>query len=253
MSLPQKLAGFSSKAYQSVEDAKRWADTVRDALSDGRGEGHYVCVPHPILPLMTSWLERTGMDVGVQDLSRFEPGPHTGDVTAEVLAELGCRYVMLGHPERRRDYGETWEIVAEKAARASQNGIVPIIIAGEPNKDDDVRAVCSEQLDYILGAVAPEADLVIAYEPAWAIGVADAAPAEHVVNSVAAVRDLLSARSGESRVVYGGSAKSGTYTAIVAAGAENPSGVPDGVFLGRAGLDPQVFLSSVTEVENSRH
>lgn len=253
MSLPRNLAGFSSKAYQSVEDARRWAEVVADALTDGRGEGHYICVPHPVLPLMTSWLEGTGMDVGVQDLSRFEPGPHTGDVTAEVLAELGCRYVMLGHPERRRDYGETWEIVAEKSARASANGIVPIIIAGEPNRDDDVRAVCSEQLDHILDAVAPEADLMIAYEPAWAIGVADAAPADHIVNSVVIIRELLSDRPGESRIVYGGSAKSGTYTDIVNAGADRPAGVPDGVFLGRAGLDPQAFLSSVDEVESARH
>lgn len=253
MSLPRNLAGFSSKAYQSVADARRWAEVVGEALSDGRGAGHYICVPHPVLPLMTSWLAGTGMDVGVQDLSRFGPGPHTGDVTAEVLAELGCRYVMLGHPERRRDYGETWETVAEKAARASENGIVPIIIAGEPNRDDDVRAVCSEQLDYILGAVAPEADLMIAYEPAWAIGAADAAPPEHIVASVATVRDLLSNRPGESRIVYGGSAKSGTYTDIVAAGTEDPMGVPDGVFLGRAGLDPHAFLASVDEVERARH
>lgn len=252
MTLPRKLAGFSSKAYQSIEDSQRWSEVVSESLSDGRGEGHYVCVPHPVLPLMISWLEGTGMDVGVQDLSRFGPGPHTGDVTAEVLAELGCRYVMLGHPERRRDYGETWDIVAEKAARASENGIVPIIIVGDQHRDDDVRAVCSEQLDYILGAVAPEADLMIAYEPAWAIGAADAAPPEHIVGSVATIRDLLSDRPGDSRIVYGGSAKSGTYTDIVSAGAEHPDGIPDGVFLGRAGLDPHAFLSSVDEVERAR-
>ncbi|WP_182171135.1 triose-phosphate isomerase family protein [Flaviflexus equikiangi] len=248
MTLPSRLAGFSSKAYQSVEDAKRWAQTVSDRLAEGRGAGHYVCVPHPILPLMAEWLEGTGMDVGVQDLSRFGPGPHTGDVTAEILAELGCRYVMLGHPERRRDYGETWQIVAEKSARAAQNGIVPIIIAGEPHRDDDVRAVCAEQLDHVLSAIDPDADLVIAYEPAWAIGVADAAPAAHIIDSVAAIRDLLGSRSGDTRIVYGGSAKSGTFTDIVAAGAARPAGIPDGVFLGRAGLDPHAFLASVDEV-----
>ncbi|WP_054952566.1 triose-phosphate isomerase family protein [Flaviflexus massiliensis] len=253
MSLPSPVAGFSSKAYQSVAEAKAWADVVREALGDGRGTGHYICVPHPILPLMRTWLEGTGMDVGVQDLSRFTPGPHTGDVTAELLAGLGCRYVMLGHPERRRDYGETWELVAEKAARASENGIVPIIIAGEANRDDDIRAVVSEQLGYILGAISPEADLLIAYEPAWAIGVADAAPPEHVVGAIAIVNDLLSSRPGSSRIVYGGSAKSGTYAAIVKAGQGNPAGVPDGVFLGRAGLDPHTFLDSVAEVENSQH
>ena len=251
MPLPRKLAGFSSKAYQSAADARRWADTVAGALSDGRGSGHYVCVPHPILPLMTEWLDGTGMDVGVQDLSRFGPGPHTGDVTAELLAELGCRYTMLGHPERRRDHGETWEIVAEKAARASQNGIVPIIIAGEAHADDDVRTVCAEQLDHIVEAIDPDADLVIAYEPAWAIGVADAAPAEHIVGAVAAIRDLLSTRPGHSRIVYGGSAKSGTYSAIVEAG--EGGGVPDGIFLGRAGQDPHAFLASVDEVERSRN
>lgn len=253
MSLPTPVAGFSSKAYQSLAEAKAWADVVSVALSDGRGAGHYICVPHPILPLMKQWLDGTGMDVGVQDLSRFTPGPHTGDVTAELLADLGCRYVMLGHPERRRDYGETWELVAEKAARASENGIVPIIIAGEANQDDDVRAVCEEQLNYITGAISPDADLLIAYEPAWAIGVADAAPAEHIVGAISIINDLLSNRPGASRIVYGGSAKAGTYTAIVQAGKENPSGVPDGVFLGRAGLDPHTFLSSVHEVENAQN
>lgn len=248
MALPTPLAGFSSKAYQSVDEAKRWAEVVRETLSDGKGAGHYICVPHPILPLMIDWLGGTGMDVGVQDLSRFTPGPHTGDVTAELLAELGCRYVMLGHPERRRDYGETWPLVAEKSARASENGIVPILIVGEANREDDIRAVCSEQLTHVLGAVSPDADLMIAYEPAWAIGVADAAPPEHIVGAVAEIRDILSDRPGEARIVYGGSAKSGTYSAIVAAGTSRPSGIPDGVFLGRSGLDPHTFLASVDEV-----
>lgn len=248
MSLPSTLCGFSSKAYQSAAQACAWAQEVASALGDGGGSGQYVCVPYPLLPLMREWLDGTGMDVGVQDVSTAEPGPHTGDVTAELLVELGCRYVMLGHPERRHDHGESWEDVARKAGRTASVGMVPVVVAGDAHPEDDVAAVVREQLRGVLREVAPGADLVVAYEPAWAIGVAEAAPPSHVVRAVTAIRGVLDERPGDSRIVYGGSAKTGTYAAIAQAGAAEPRGVPDGVFLGRAGLEARAFLASVEEV-----
>ncbi len=247
--LPQPLIGFSSKAYQSMSDARTWAQEVVAGLAEREDEGigAYVCVPYPVLPLMIEWLKATKMDVGVQDVSQFEPGPHTGDVPAELLAEIGCKYVMIGHPERRRDNGETYEIIARKVGRAAEAGLVPILIVGEDDPNSDIELRFRSQIEDSLKYLADDADVVLAYEPSWAIGQANAAPGEHIARSVEILNSLMADRA-ESRIVYGGSAKPGTYKSIVDAAADLVAGKPDGVFLGRAGLKAQTFLETIDEV-----
>ena len=252
--LPPVLIGASSKAYLGLAESLAWARTVAAGLPGlGGGSGAYLCMPAPLLGAVGPGLVDAGMLVGVQDVSAYPPGAHTGETTAELLAELGARLVMIGHPERARDQHESLEDCRGKALAAARNGIVPILIAGEPTRGADPEAVIGPQLDTVLADVPSEFPVIIAYEPSWAIGQPDPAPGDHVAATTTAIRQLLADRGrGSARIVYGGSAVLGTYTAIVAAAdaAGDKSGRPDGIFLGRSGLSAKTFLDAVAEVRS---
>lgn len=247
--LPEQLIGCSSKSYFSLADARRWAEVTRPALQADGGDGVYLCVPYPLVPMFSDAFSGTSTDVGVQDVSPHGYGAFTGEVAAGLLADMGVRYVMLGHPERRRYQGETGELVAAKTLAAVTAGLVPILIVGEPSPDDDPRPIIAEQCRSALGELPQGAEVLIAYEPAWAIGQPEPAPASHIVNVVSIVRDVLSGLDAHTRIVYGGSAAPGTFTSIADA-ATDPAGIPDGIFLGRAGLDPDSFLATLREVRS---
>lgn len=247
--LPDQLIGCSSKSYFSLADAQQWAEVAKPALQEDGGDGVYLCVPYPLVPMFTQAFAGTSADVGVQDVSQFGYGAYTGEVAAGLLADLGVRYVMLGHPERRRFQSETDELVAKKTVAAVTAGLVPILIVGEPSPDDDPRPIIEEQCRSALGDLPAGAEVLIAYEPAWAIGQPEPAPASHIVKVVSIVRDVLSRLDTHTRIVYGGSAALGTFTRIAEA-APGREGIPDGIFLGRAGLDPHNFLATLAEVRS---
>lgn len=251
--LPSVLIGASSKAYLGLAQSLAWARTVAAGLGElGGGEGAYLCMPAPLLGAVGPALVEAGMLIGAQDVSRFAPGAHTGETTAEVLAELGARLVMIGHPERVRDQRETLDDFRGKALAAARNGIVPILIAGEPTRGADPEVAIAPQLDVILADVPADFPVIIAYEPTWAIGQPEPAPADHIAATTGAIRELLHARGRRhARIVYGGSAGVGTFTGIVDA-ANDAAQCPDGVFLGRGGLAPENFLATVDEVRAVR-
>lgn len=251
--LPTTLIGHSSKSYFTAADAAAWAERVGGALAadPARGAGAYTCVPHPLLTAFRDRLLPTGMEVGVQDVSVHPAGPYTGEVSAELLAGLGARYVMIGHPERRRLFGEDDALVRRKAEAAAAAGIVPILVCGEPVRGDDPAPVLRSQIDAVFGGLPDGAVVIAAYEPSWAIGQAEAAPPGHVARTVGVLRQILDEVVPQSRIVYGGSAVPGTYSAIVGA-ADTAAEVPNGVFLGRGGLDPDRFLDTVAEVREAR-
>lgn len=254
--LPDILIGCSSKSYFNATTAEKWLEVVSAGLQDSpdSGEGVFLCVPFPLLVTASRALEPLGALVGVQDVSRFPSGPFTGEVSAELLAGLGARFAMVGHPERMKNFDEGPAIFAEKVQRATEAGIVPILIVGEPERGRDPEEIIRPQLDDAFAGIAASDPVVVAYEPSWAIGQAEPAPAGHVVGVVAGIRDMLLESGRNARVLYGGSAGPGTFDAIAAAGREsgNPAGIPDGVFLGRAGVDPHGFLATVAEVRAAR-
>lgn len=256
--LSKVLIGHSSKSYFSLADAHHWAEVVarelpqRSFAPERPGEGTFLCVPYPLLPLMLDKLGPSGMTLGTQDLSQFGPGAFTGEVSAQLLHELGSRLTMLGHPERVKLLGETEQVIGTKASQAAANGITPILVAGEPDPTHDPREVMAAQFEARLKDVPLEAEVMIAYEPTWAIGAPEPAPPAHVVKVVATIREMLADRPN-LRLVYGGSARKGTFAAIVNHAREvgNAEGIPDGVFLGRFGLDPHAFLDVVDEVRGA--
>jgi triosephosphate isomerase len=186
---------------------------------------------------------------GAQDLSPFDGGAHTGDISGAMLAKLGCQYVVVGHSERRADHDESDDVVRAKVLAAGRHGLVPILCIGEGL---DVRQAgghvthCVEQLRAALVDV-PDAvlkTLVVAYEPIWAIGTGEVATPEDAQEVCAAVRSLLADVAGGDvadgiRVLYGGSVKSSNVAAIMA----QPD--VDGALVGGASLEADEFAKIV--------
>jgi triosephosphate isomerase len=251
--LPRELIGCSSKSYFTVTRARAWGPRVLDGVSsDAAGAtGLFVCTSFPLIPVLLETFGEAGGLVGAQDVSRYPSGPFTGEVSAEVLAELGTRMVMAGHPERRRLFGETDDVVRAKVRATAEAGMAPVVVVGEQLEGESAERAVEAQLDAWLGDLPQDADIIVAYEPAWAIGAPQPAPPEHIAESTLAVRTLLKGRVDDPRVVYGGSVQPGTYNGIRQAAGNVSGALPDGVFMGRFGIDPDVFLTVVREVRGS--
>jgi triosephosphate isomerase len=188
-----------------------------------------------------------GFAFGAQDVSPFDEGAHTGDISAEFLKKLNCRYVIIGHSERRQDHHENDELVAAKTKAALKHGLVPIICVGETSDDREKfesSAVPVGQLRTVLSQIEATAEIVIAYEPVWAIGSGQPATPAQAQEICAALRAViaedLSPESAEAtRILYGGSVKSGNIASFM-----REKDV-DGALVGGASLDAEEFAKIV--------
>jgi triosephosphate isomerase len=174
-----------------------------------------VCPPYPYLGLAAARLAGTGVSWGAQDVSAFAAGAYTGEVSAAMLADLGCTWALVGHSERRMMFGDTDAEVARKAARAFAAGLVPVICVGETLQEREshaTQAVLARQVDAVC-AVLREAGTgcVIAYEPVWAIGTGLTATPAQAQDAHAFIRGRLTAggvaAADRIRILYGGSVK----------------------------------------------
>jgi triosephosphate isomerase len=186
---------------------------------------------------------------GAQDVAPHPNGAHTGDISATMLAKLGCAYVIVGHSERRQYHAETDELVAAKARAAFANDLIPVVCVGEPlevRREGAHVAHVVAQLDGSLADLpAPQVkQVVIAYEPVWAIGTGEVATPEDAQEVCAAIRSRLKSRydtdvAGAVRILYGGSVKADNIAAIM-------SGRDvDGALVGGASLDADEFAAIV--------
>ena len=219
------------------------------AALDGDGDGGVdvaLCPPFVLLDLVAELLGGSSrVMLGAQNVATETAGAFTGEVTAEMLLESGCRLVLVGHSERRQYYGETDEVVAAKAARAMEAGLTPVICFGESFADREsgaTESVVARQLDAVIdncGASAL-ADSVLAYEPVWAIGTgltatpAEANAAHEFLRTRVAEKDPQVA--GGLRILYGGSVKSANASELFA--------MPDidGGLIGGASLVADEFI-----------
>ena len=199
-----------------------------------------VCVPFPYLAQVQQLLSGSGVALGAQNLSQFDAGAYTGEISAGMLVDFGCRYVIVGHSERRALFGETSETVAQKYAAALKAGLTPILCVGETLAERETRrteAVVGAQLDAVLSHSGAQsfAHAVIAYEPVWAIGTGKTATPEQAQAVHAYIRTRLGAHAPavaqSVQVLYGGSVK--------ASNAAQLFGMPDidGGLIGGASLD----------------
>ena len=189
--------------------------------------------------------DRLLLTYGAQDVSPHDGGAYTGDIAGPMLAKLGCRYVVVGHSERRQYHGETDEVVNSKVLAAYRNGLTPILCVGEPEivRDEGGHVVhTTNQLEGALAGVTAEqaATVVIAYEPIWAIGTGKVATPQDAQEVCEAIRahlgKLYSAELAAGvRILYGGSVKAANATELLV----QPD--VDGALVGGASLDGPEF------------
>jgi triosephosphate isomerase len=203
--------------------------------------------PLPLLGAVRAVLaaEAPAVMCGAQDLSPQDSGAYTGDVSGAMLTSVGCRYVIVGHSERRQHHGEDDATVNSKVHAALRNGLTPILCVGEGlDVRESGRHVehCTAQLDADLAQVPAEqlASVVIAYEPVWAIGTGRVASAADAQEVCGAIRQAVAAKHGDAvaagvRVLYGGSVKADNVAEIVA------QADIDGALVGGASLDADEF------------
>jgi triosephosphate isomerase len=190
-------------------------DSVLAGMDGLQGAECAVCVPFPYLGEVAARLKGTRLAWGAQNLSEHAQGAYTGEVSASMLAEFGCRFVIVGHSERRQLFGETDAAVAAKFEAAQAAGMVPILCVGETLEERDAGSterVVMRQLDAVLTRV-KFGDAVLAYEPVWAIGTGRTATPEQAQAVHAALRGRVGARA---RILYGGSVKASNAAEIFA-------------------------------------
>ena len=200
-----------------------------------------LCPPAPLLGQVAAAILGTPFALGAQDCHFAEKGAHTGDVSAVLLKDIGCRYVIVGHSERRADHGESDALVKRKAEAALRAGITPIVCVGETDAEREqgkTGAVVARQVKNSVPDGATGDNCVIAYEPVWAIGTGKTATVADIAPVHAQIRELF-AEGGRSAaglcILYGGSVKGSNAAAILAC-----PGV-GGALVGGASLDPEDF------------
>ncbi|WP_456480842.1 triose-phosphate isomerase [Oceanithermus sp.] len=251
------LAG-NWKMNKTPTEARVWFAEFLEAnptlAEPGPGPVEVAVLPSfPLIPIAAEQLAGSAVAWGGQDASAHTFGAHTGEVAAEQLADLGCRFVIVGHSERRAYWNESDALVAAKARRAMETGLVPILCVGERLEEREAGRAVSftlEQLAGSLDGVALETgeELVIAYEPVWAIGTGKTASADDAQAMAAAIRGFIAERYGEAvagriRILYGGSMKPAN-TAEILAGPDVDGGLVGGASLEVASFSAMVEAAS---------
>lgn len=236
---------------EAIAAVQKLAWTLKDAGHDYSAVEVAVLAPFTDLRSVQTLVDADKLEVryGAQDVSQHESGAYTGEVSAAMIARLGCTYVAVGHSERREYHAEDDTVVNAKVKAAFGKGVTPVLCVGEGldvRKAGDQVTFTVAQLDAALDGVPAEQakDVVVAYEPVWAIGTGEVATPEDAQEVCGAIRgrlaELYDAELADGvRVLYGGSVKSGNVAQIMA----QPD--VDGALVGGASLDPEEFAKIV--------
>lgn len=249
----RKLVAGNWKMHGSLAQNEALLDAVAGGMAQLPEVECAVCVPFPYLAQTQRRLTGSTVQWGAQDVHPLGQGAFTGEVSAAMLQDFGCRYVIVGHSERRSLYAESSELVAEKFAAAQKAGLIPILCVGETleqHEEGTTEMVVAKQLNAVtnLLGVAVLAQAVVAYEPVWAIGTGRTATPEQAQAIHAFIRRRVAAESHavaqELRILYGGSVKAGN--------AANLFAMPDidGGLIGGASLQADEFLAICSAGKN---
>lgn len=242
----RQIVAGNWKMHGSRAEAALLVDSIAAGFTGGLGVDCVVCPPFVYLHEVARQIRGTSVQLGAQDVCAEAQGAFTGEVSAAMLKDVGCQYVLVGHSERRALYGESDALVARKFAAALAKGLTPILCVGELLAEREASRtfeVIGRQLDAVLAIcdVASLARAVIAYEPVWAIGTGLTASPEQAQQVHAFVRARIGARDATIAaavpVLYGGSVKAGNAAELFA----QPD--VDGGLIGGASLKAEEFLA----------
>jgi triosephosphate isomerase (TIM) len=242
----KKLVAGNWKMHGSLVKNKELLTAII-AGTDGMHNGNCaVCVPFPYLSSVQSLLQSTHISLGAQNVSQFDQGAYTGEVSTSMLKDFNCHYVIVGHSERRSLFGEDSHTVAQKFAAAQNAGIIPILCVGETleqREASETERVVGEQLEIVIKHVGVESlsKAVIAYEPIWAIGTGKTATPQQAQEVHAFIRENIakydSTIAAGITMLYGGSVKANNAAELFA--------MPDidGGLIGGASLIAEDFVT----------
>ncbi|HYW14926.1 MAG TPA: triose-phosphate isomerase [Allosphingosinicella sp.] len=223
---------------------------IAAAAREASGVDVAICPPFTLIPLAVP--RAGGLAVGAQDCHSKDSGAHTGNVSAPMLKEAGARLAILGHSERRADQSETDSIVRAKAESALRGGLQAIVCVGESEAERESGKAVERVTSQLAGSIpelSGESELVVAYEPIWAIGTGRTATAADVAEMHAAIRAALTGRFGDAggriRILYGGSVNAGNAAELFAL--EDV----DGALVGGASLTAAQFVPIIEAAARS--
>jgi triosephosphate isomerase len=238
------------KMHMRLEEALAFARDLTQVLPELPAVEIAVCPPAPLLEPLGRAFAETRVQLGAQNMHHAPQGAYTGEVSAAILLSVGCKYVILGHSERRHIFGEQDDDVALKVQAALSGGLSPILCVGETidqRRAKRWREVLERQVRIGLSGVTTRHDprrITVAYEPVWAIGTGETATPELAQEAHAYVRELLALRLGvetarDTRILYGGSVKPANAAGLLA--------MPDidGALVGGASLNPADFAAII--------
>ena len=244
MTTRRPLVAANWKMNETLASLRPLVAEVRAGVEECKAEVA-LCVPFPYLSEVGALLKGSAMELGAQNLSEHESGAYTGEVSAAMLRDYNCRFVVAGHSERRNLFGESDALVAAKFVQAIRSGLTPILCVGESlaeRESSQTEEVVARQLDRVIQDAGVEqfGQAVVAYEPVWAIGTGRTATAEQAQEVHAFIR-LRIARHDDDvadglRVIYGGSVKGENAKAIFA------MADVDGGLIGAASLNGTEFV-----------
>ena len=232
-----KLIVGNWKMNGLLADSRERAQKLAEEVKNAPLSFHMVLCPPATMINAVSWFSKDSpIKLGGQDCHDQAPGAFTGDIAPEMLKDLGCGYVILGHSERRQIHKETSVQVCSKAKRANAAGLITIICVGELDAErsaDKHESVVAQQLKESIPEGATPENTVIAYEPVWAIGTGKTASADDIKNMHAFIRSKV----GKMQILYGGSVKGANAKEIL----HTPN--VDGVLVGGASLKVEEFMA----------
>ncbi len=242
----QPMVAGNWKMNGSSESVKQLIAGIKEGMGSVNSAEVVVCPPAVYISRVSGAVDGSAVKVGSQNICDEDKGAFTGEISGEMLKEVGCEYVIVGHSERRALYAESDELVAKRFAAARRNGLKPIFCIGETLQEREsgiTNDVCSRQIDAVIAleGVAALADGVIAYEPVWAIGTGKTASPQQAQEVHAFIRGKIAELSADVaqglRILYGGSMNPGNAKELIG------QADIDGGLIGGASLKADDFLA----------
>ncbi|MFZ5951170.1 MAG: triose-phosphate isomerase [Candidatus Rifleibacteriota bacterium] len=243
------LIAANWKMHKTTQEAKSFMSELLPKVADVKDRDILICPPFTLISAVDQARDGSNVLLGAQNMYFEEKGAFTGEIAPQMLKELNCEFVILGHSERRWVFGETDEMINKKVLAAFTSGLIPVLCVGEKLEEREKKMtdqVILNQMEKNLKGISEEFvnRLVIAYEPVWAIGTGKNATTKDAKEAIALIREFIHSRYGASaaekvKILYGGSVKPENVKSYM-----EQDGI-DGALVGGASLQPDSFLSLI--------